>query len=366
MKITLTIISSLLLLSQSLFGQLDSIYDQGVNRTYIVHLPTGYNVNNQYPIVLNLHGLGASATLQQSYSEFDNIADDKGFIVVYPNAYSNSWTTIGNTDIDFLSNLVDTIRSEFSSNNCLFVMGLSQGGFLTYKFANNTDLIVTAIAVGSGNMSNATQNASSDAPQIPIMHFHGTADESVPFNGTGSFIPPVDSTIQWWVRHNECNPYPTVTNMPNLNSTDSSTVERYYYNGGANGSEVTYYKILNGGHTWSGSDPFPSLGVTNQDINQSEIIGDFFEKYCSVTTSLNDNMMNNSFNVYPNPSNGSITVRGNSDLKGLNIYDTFGRVIYIKEIDTQSTRLNISIPGVYFIEVINRNGTKSIKRLVVQ
>ena len=68
MKITLTIISSLLLLSQSLFGQLDSIYDQGVNRTYIVHLPTGYNVNNQYPIVLNLHGLGASATLQQSYS----------------------------------------------------------------------------------------------------------------------------------------------------------------------------------------------------------------------------------------------------------------------------------------------------------
>ncbi len=53
--------------------------------------------------------------------------------------------------------------------------------------------MVTAIAVGSGNMSNATQNASSDVLKF-LMHFHGTADESVPFNGTGSFfIPPVDS-----------------------------------------------------------------------------------------------------------------------------------------------------------------------------
>ena len=79
-------------------------------RTYIVHLPTGYSSNNQYPIVLNIHGLISNATIQQSITQFDNVADSKGFIVVYPNGNGllNNWVTNGNSDVDFLSNLVDT------------------------------------------------------------------------------------------------------------------------------------------------------------------------------------------------------------------------------------------------------------------
>jgi len=86
MKRALTILSAILLFANSLFAQLDSIFDQGTYRTYIMHLPTGYSTINEYPIVLNLHGLLSNATLQQSITEFDSIADIKGFIVVYPNA----------------------------------------------------------------------------------------------------------------------------------------------------------------------------------------------------------------------------------------------------------------------------------------
>ena len=68
------------------FAQMDSIYDQSVYRTYIVHLPSGYSASNQYPAVINLHGLNSNAAQQQSYSQFDNVADSLGFIVVYPNA----------------------------------------------------------------------------------------------------------------------------------------------------------------------------------------------------------------------------------------------------------------------------------------
>lgn len=49
-------------------AQLDSIYNQGEYRTFIVHEPTGYSPSNQYPIVLNLHGLSSSATFQQNYT----------------------------------------------------------------------------------------------------------------------------------------------------------------------------------------------------------------------------------------------------------------------------------------------------------
>jgi poly(3-hydroxybutyrate) depolymerase len=77
--------------------------------------------------------LASNATILQSITQFDSIADTKGFIVVYPNGNGilNKWETISDSDVDFLSNLVDTIRSKYSTNNCLFVTGFSQGGFMT-------------------------------------------------------------------------------------------------------------------------------------------------------------------------------------------------------------------------------------------
>ena len=154
MKTIILTLSTILICANSAFAQLDSIYEQGGYRTFKIHLPAGYSTNNQYPIVLNLHGLLSNGTQQQSITQFDNIADSKGFLVLYPNATGNlkSWATIGNSDVDFLSNLVDTIRSNYSANNCLFVTGFSNGGFMTYKFANNTPHTVSAIAIGSGNM----------------------------------------------------------------------------------------------------------------------------------------------------------------------------------------------------------------------
>ena len=150
-KIALSIFSAILLFANSLSAQIDSIFDQGVYRTFITRLPADYSTANEYPLVLNLHGRTSSASEQQFLTQFDGVADSEGFVVFYPDGIDNTWTTIGNSDSDFLSNLVDTIRANYSINNCLFVTGFSQGGFMTYKFANTTSHNVTAIAVGSGN-----------------------------------------------------------------------------------------------------------------------------------------------------------------------------------------------------------------------
>ena len=356
MKIAITILLSIVMSAHQLFAQIDSIYDQGVQRTFIIHLPTGYSTNNQYPIVLNLHGLLSNATIQQSITEFDNIADIKGFIVVYPNGNGilNKWETISNSDVDFLSNLVDTIRANYSTNNCLFVTGFSQGGFMTYKFANNTDHIVNAIAVGSGNMSNLLKNQSTSAPQIPIMHFHGTADSTVPYLGSQPTISPVDSSIKWWVQHNNCNPSPSYTAMPNLNLADSSTVEKYYYSSGVNGSEVTFYKVINGGHTWSGSNAPSPLGFTNKDINQSSIIGDFFDSFCAVTTGWNE-ANKNAFKIFPNPFTDQISISNlNSESILFVLYDNLSNKIKIERFTGSKTTLTDQLPrGVYFYEIWN-------------
>ena len=85
---TYTLILSLLPFLLS--AQQDSILSQGGYRTFILHLPSGYTPANDYPIVINMHGLGSTTFEQQLYSQFDAIADDQDFIVVYPDAINNS------------------------------------------------------------------------------------------------------------------------------------------------------------------------------------------------------------------------------------------------------------------------------------
>src|SRR5688572_4824024 len=191
-------------------SQTDSIFDQGMYRTFILHLPTGYNENTDYPLVFNMHGLGSNSFEQQLYSEFDAIANMEGFIVVYPDAVNNNWDLFGDTDLNFIANLADTIRSRYSTNECLFFMGMSQGGFMSYKFACEFPEPVTAIAVVTGNMTVPLQNSCDAMGGTPVIHFHGTADEVVNYNGTFG-IPPVEEAIQWWADADDCGPDPEIT-----------------------------------------------------------------------------------------------------------------------------------------------------------
>ncbi|MEP7195505.1 MAG: T9SS type A sorting domain-containing protein [Saprospiraceae bacterium] len=336
---------------------MDSILDQNVWRTFIVHLPFNYNTNKQYPIVLNLHGYNSNATQQQLYTQFDKVADTEGFIVVYPNAISNSWDLNGNNDVNFISHLVDALRSNYSCNLCLFITGLSDGGFMTYKLACTLQKPINAIAIGSGNMTKFLQNSCTSAAEIPLMHFHGTADQLVAYNGVSPFIPPVDTTIKWWISHNNCNLKPEISIIPDINITDHCNVEKYFYDGGNNGSELTLYKVIDGGHTWSGTFPVPGLGNTNQDINQSSIIGSFFRKFCSSSNSVSTTTLDNIVLVYPNPFQDNIIISNFSMEKSIIvIYDCLTKEVIKREI-FKSTTLNTEHlqAGIYFYKILQKN-----------
>ncbi|MES2648416.1 MAG: PHB depolymerase family esterase [Bacteroidota bacterium] len=260
-------------------GQPDSILNQGIYRSFILHLPANYESTNKYPLVINLHGLNSNAAEQQFYSRFDAIADTAGCIVVYPNAVKGSWDLAGSKDVNFITSLVDTLQSRYSTNSCLFATGMSMGGFMSYKLGCSLYSRLTAIAVVAGNMPQLQQFNCPVSNGLPIMHFHGTADETVLYNGSAG-IPSVPSTIAWWVNTNACNSTPVITQVPDINLADNSNVESSTYTNGKNNSEVVLYKIINGGHSWPGAIAIPGFGNTNQDINASKLTWDFFKRFC--------------------------------------------------------------------------------------
>ncbi len=67
----------------------------GLNRTYIVHVGSSVNAHAPAPLLLNFHGLTASAMIQLYYSGTNQIADQYGLVVAYPEGVSSSFNAIG-------------------------------------------------------------------------------------------------------------------------------------------------------------------------------------------------------------------------------------------------------------------------------
>lgn len=65
----------------------------GTLRTFVVHLPIGYDSRNKYPLVILLHSTDETAQDMARLSRFDFVADRYGFIAFYPDSEGASWDT---------------------------------------------------------------------------------------------------------------------------------------------------------------------------------------------------------------------------------------------------------------------------------
>jgi polyhydroxybutyrate depolymerase len=290
----------------------DSIFSGGTYRYFRVYIPEIYDSANAVPLVFNLHGYGSNNLEQEYYGDFRTIADTANFILVHPNGTLNSsnqrfWNTFGNSSVDdlgFISRLIDTLSERYSiDQNRVYSTGMSNGGFMSHDLACFLNHKIAAIASVTGTMIHSRKNNCFPDRPTPVMQIHGTADGTVPYNGSSSFVS-VQNLVNHWVGLNNCNTTPVVDSIPNTNTTDGCTAVRYIYTDGDNESTVELYKIVSGGHTWPGS-AF-NTGITNRDFSASEVIWNFFRKYrldeLSVTSAKNNIFKSEkSLELFPNP-----------------------------------------------------------------
>ncbi|PJF24359.1 MAG: hypothetical protein CUN53_18230, partial [Phototrophicales bacterium] len=72
----------------------DAVYKVGLDdgviefdelrRTYRVYVPESYDPTQPTPLVLSLHGFASNARQQMEFSQWNRVADEHGFLVVYP------------------------------------------------------------------------------------------------------------------------------------------------------------------------------------------------------------------------------------------------------------------------------------------
>jgi polyhydroxybutyrate depolymerase len=368
-SILLNIVLCAVLLPQISLGQQTingTILHDGLQREYILYIPDSYSPNESTPLLFNFHGYKSNAFEQMNYGDFRPIADTANFLIVHPmgtvDALGNThwnvgWGTSTTDDLGFASALIDSLAIDYNIDpDRIYSTGMSNGGFMSYLLACELSNRIAAIASVTGSMNVGQFESCSCEHPMAIMEIHGTADASVPYNGSYLF-EPIEDVVNYWVVFNGCNTSPQVTDMPDLDPTDGSTVKHYLYTDGNQGIEVEHYKVINGTHTWPGSQY--DIGGTNYDINASIEIWKFLSKYdingLINATALNEiNKSESSIIISPNPCLTSIQIEGNFAYPTeYQIISLLGETLQGGVLSSNHQRLDLSLlpSNIYFIKV---------------
>jgi len=349
---------------------------EGILRDYRAYIPAMYDPAMAVPLVFNLHGYGSNNVQQEIYGDFRPIADTAGFIIVHPNGTfdihdSRYWNTFGNStvdDIGFLSALIDTLDADYNIDlNRIYATGMSNGGFMSYELACGLSGRIAAIASVTGSMIYSHFSSCNASHPTPVMEIHGTADNTVPFNGNVFFVP-IDTLVSYWVGYNHCLTTPTLTQIPDIDTTDGCTAELFTYVAGDAGSKVALFKIIGGEHTWPGA-PF-IIGVTNMDISASAEIWHFFSQYDlnGIITGIRKNIVQAvTCPIYPNPGHGNFTINCNSFAeKQITVMNLLGQIVQQFACVNDHITLTIADAGMYSITVQTGNQILTAKVLNIR
>ena len=373
------------LVAQNINGTLTH---DGEERTYTLYLPDAYTPGASLPLVINLHGFGSNSGEQRLYTSMNLTADTAGFIVVYPQglarqtvfgSFGESWNAGFGTDVDdvgFLSQLIDRLWTDYDIDlSRVYATGMSNGGYMSYELACSLSDRVAAVASVTGSMTLTTFDACAPERPVPVLQFHGTADFVVAYNGIPLFSKPIEEVVDYWVGVNGCpTPADTVA-IADIAPNDGSTVTHLVYDSCQAQTDVEFYKIANGGHTWPGAFPLPAAGSTNQDIRATPLIWQFFSRYTHPDPRPGTTLVSTAagpaaaeFSVGPNPVVDRLSLRLPATHGQLLLTTAAGQLVRHQRITTQQLRLPVGdLPaGLYYLTYQHETGRRYTQRFIKQ
>jgi polyhydroxybutyrate depolymerase len=276
-----------------------SIEVGGLKRTYITYVPG--ELAKGAPLVVVMHGSGENAgriRAETGYG-FERLANEHGFAVVYPNAYTFDWDDCGKVgdfsangldidDVGFLTALVDKLISEIGvDRGRVFATGVSAGGFMSMRLALEAPSRFRAVAAVAANMPTAVNSKCKPAGQgTSVMIMNGTKDPLVPFNGgevnllglfyKGGNVLSSRESGQYFADLDNITGAPEVSQTP---LADGVIVEQVLWRNGSK-AEVELVAIHGGGHGIT--QPYwrrpRLLGPSPMEPNGPAVIWAFFER----------------------------------------------------------------------------------------
>jgi polyhydroxybutyrate depolymerase len=306
-----------------------------VSRSYSVHLPTGYDARQHYPVVILLPDQNQTAEEMQELTHFNQFADKNGIIAVYPVATRGRWNvgvrpdqpslmsprrggyghhggmggggypggggggypgggqSGGQTpddnkskpepadDIAFLNQMLDQLARKYSvDTGRIYATGLGDGGIMALRVGCSMADRIAAIAPVDAGLPK-TMICLPSRP-VPALFINGTEDPIIPYEG-GTYKPgqfhvlSAEDTVKSWARFDRCAEKPAQDKLQPLQKGDKET-KTFTFNGCHDNAQVALYAVKGAGDTWPGGEQYMSekqVGRTSDAFNANETIWSF-------------------------------------------------------------------------------------------
>lgn len=264
---------------------------QDQDRSYLLHIPNPRPTADA-PLVIALHGRLGTGAGQKRSTGFNELADRDGVVVIYPDGLNRSWADArqvspssqqGVDDEGFILQLIAEVEKMIPiDRNRVSIMGVSNGGFMTQTMAC---LHAEEFSAAASAISTIPQTIFEDcqpAQPLSVLFMNGTDDPLVPFSGgqvnsdAGGEISSSDNAAKYWVEVDRCSPGYLLETLDEVE--DDTIVHVHRYQNCASGTQVHYYTVEGGGHTWPGGPQYLSedtVGRVSQELNGMQVIWDF-------------------------------------------------------------------------------------------
>lgn len=272
------------------FSGIQGFTHDGLERTYYLHVPL--DLPAHAPLVSVMHGYSGSAESTMGYSGVNDLADEHGFAVFYPqgtdDSSGNAFFNVGYQfhqdngmtvdDLGFIRALTAHLQQAHTlSTEHVFATGMSNGGDMSYLLACQASDIFKAIASVAGTMMQHIHASCAPAKPMPVFEIHGTRDDVTYYDGDmanadgwGAYLD-IPAVIEFWVDLNNLDQY-SATDLPDTDPSDGSRVVFERYQSETSVNEVWLYRVEEGGHNWPGV-------WGNRDIDAGQVIWTFFSQY---------------------------------------------------------------------------------------
>jgi polyhydroxybutyrate depolymerase len=239
----------------------------GRERTYRLYVP-GDLPEGPVPLLIALHGGVGSAAQFERTSGFDALADEHGFLVVYPDGVGVGPTDALRTwnggyccgraardqvdDVAFVRRLIDTLEAEYAIDPLrVFAAGHSNGGIMSYRLACELSERIVAVGLQSGSLG--IDGCRPDHP-VSLLHIHGNADTNHPIDGgygttsiSGVDFRSARTSVSDFAAADGCPAQAVVaTDATNRDLTVST------WSPCADGTAVRFIEVDGAGHPWMG------------------------------------------------------------------------------------------------------------------
>ena len=219
------------------------------DRPYDVFVPSSGDGSAPLPLVMLLHGYGATGVVQDEYFGLQQLAEERGFLYVHPEGTTDStdrqfWNATdaccddfgsGIDDSAYLLDVITQIEAEYKVDaNRIFVVGHSNGGYMSYRMAcDHADVIAAIVSLAGATFADPSRCAPT-AP-VSVLEIHGTADPVVGFEGGTregqAPFPSVKTTVTTWAGYDGCGaePVPSATTLDLVSDLDGeeTTVQSF-------------------------------------------------------------------------------------------------------------------------------------------